>query len=738
MSCCNCVAYTNSQNNPTITVRQTVSTKWKGMASEKVTRRICRHLRSLFTNGLGLTIEYVEAWTEGTGGVKVSRQAVSRAVRGDVRRMRDQTARQLAGFIEAETEGRVAADALLHEIDERRDPSTAIADDEHHTEVQALIRDGDRLRGVHEWRRALHMYSDALCIIQTGDVKQIPLCTIYHRLGDLYLLDVGEPGIARGFYESALQNRPESYQQGILLCRMAETYPAYRMGPHLARAVRFVNTRTEADLDAWVRYLEAMQAYCDVDYARARQLCDPIIVGPELPDDVMQRVKHLHLTLAGIEHDGERIAAVASTTGQQVADGHEHAALAVAYLESGFPREAIKHAVDSLQAFKSLGSEGETAGAHCKLGMYCLHTNDLDRSRQQLLTSLGLSRISRSMCHLFLCKTWIHDHHEDGRLWAESMLEDLHGQLLSDLDNSRPEGDQSEPVPPTDMLLHRLGWPERIMRHSGASEAFEAWCQVLGDKALEFYPGYTPVWAFSQPVSLAKANGRPPKAGWHEDPGSDDGAIHWTTTHLNLETAPYRGFGQMDMPRAYLRCHGDFTLQTAMHDGAAVIDDLLRCRALAGDNHIAPTALGGGGILVRADRHRVMRIFAHLQVPGDIICEAKIDDRRWALGRGFLGDGTIYLRVERRGDRLLAYAAVEPDRWHPAGELDISGWGCVEVGVHGEPLVDLYPITRRCQTRFWDVRFQGIAEPSDVSKPVATSPTSAQPVRLPTQEHAIS
>ena len=81
------------------------------MVGEIVTQRITSALKDLYKNQ-GFKLEYVEAWTK-QHGYPVGRQAVSRALNGKVRRMREETAKGLAQLIEEETAGKISASELL-------------------------------------------------------------------------------------------------------------------------------------------------------------------------------------------------------------------------------------------------------------------------------------------------------------------------------------------------------------------------------------------------------------------------------------------------------------------------------------------------------------------------------------------------------------------------------------------------------------------------------------------------
>jgi hypothetical protein len=76
------------------------------MASEKVTRKINAHLKSLMLNQ-GLKLEYVARSSN------VGVETVRRVKEGKITKLWDKTAHSLAGFIEAETAGKVSVACLL-------------------------------------------------------------------------------------------------------------------------------------------------------------------------------------------------------------------------------------------------------------------------------------------------------------------------------------------------------------------------------------------------------------------------------------------------------------------------------------------------------------------------------------------------------------------------------------------------------------------------------------------------
>jgi uncharacterized protein YjbI with pentapeptide repeats len=81
------------------------------MAGDRATARICRELSSLYRE-TGFKLEWAEAWTR-EHGHKVSRDTFSRAIRHRIGRMRDDTAQQIAEFIECETDGAITVGQLI-------------------------------------------------------------------------------------------------------------------------------------------------------------------------------------------------------------------------------------------------------------------------------------------------------------------------------------------------------------------------------------------------------------------------------------------------------------------------------------------------------------------------------------------------------------------------------------------------------------------------------------------------
>ncbi len=82
------------------------------MPGALVTSRLSNALKELYDTQ-GFKLEYTEAWTK-QNGHRISRDTISQAIRGNIRRMKDSTALSLAEFIEYETKGNVPARSLLN------------------------------------------------------------------------------------------------------------------------------------------------------------------------------------------------------------------------------------------------------------------------------------------------------------------------------------------------------------------------------------------------------------------------------------------------------------------------------------------------------------------------------------------------------------------------------------------------------------------------------------------------
>ena len=50
---------------------------------------------------------------------------------------------------------------------------------------------------------------------------------------------------------------------------------------------------------------------------------------------------------------------------------------------------------------------------------------------------------------------------------------------------------------------------------------------------------------------------------------------------------------------------------------------------------------------------------------------------------------------------------MEKIKWYSCGQIDLPDWAEVQVGVHAETPVDLYPIVKRAETWFSDLYFEG-------------------------------
>lgn len=148
---------------------------------------------------------------------------------------------------------------------------------------------------------------------------------------------------------------------------------------------------------------------------------------------------------------------------------------------------------------------------------------------------------------------------------------------------------------------------------------------------------------------------------------------------------------------------GEFTLQATLDGAEHMVSDLVHCRRQAQTREISDQATGEGGLLILRDKHNALRLFAHIQEPGEVLCEIRQEEQRWILGHGLLEEGPLHLRIERKGTRIHVYAGNEEGTWYLCGEIDLPGWDRVEVGVYGEAPVDLYSIVKQTETRFCEV-----------------------------------
>ena len=680
------------------------------MNINNVTQRICNHLKYLRDNDSELTLEMVERWTD-ENGHKVSRQTISRALNDGAKNMRQATARQLAEFIEEKTEQRVIAADLLSGNQNlsalEQHPPSPLPDDVDKN-VKALLQKGDRYRNRPNWQNAIRLYTEALLLVPTATRNQPKLHQIIcERIGDLYFIAAKEPEIARGFYESALSSVESPQVEIRLLFRMAQTYDGSPlMMLYMENVDRKLAQKHDSILQGWLYCLQAMQAFREADRSGALELAKKALEITLLPKDILQLSHNVLLRAIGTFRDQKLLheyeQQLLSKDG--VVKPEDWIALADGFAEAGNMQDALKYLKKALKLLKDQGQKSDQSNVYLKMGYVATIMGAIEQARGYIRQSFTFPSANRYQGNLILCKTWLHDHHTKGTRWARDLLKVV-GEMLSHLQEKTPLHEQ--PAHINYQLLHRLGLAEQIFRKVNRIEEFQKKLDEFRECFEKKRIPAKPVWYFDEAVNFAEVKPVKIGDGWEWEPGSEDGAMREKQNGIVLETAPLRGFGQVDVPRLLHPVSGEFAIQATIHGGDQVTAAIRQCSKQALDGDIAGCAAGGGGLLLFKDQRNLLRLFAHVQAPGEVLCELRSEGVSCILGRGFIGYEPLRLRVEREGSMVRAYAGGSGGSWYLCGEVDLP-WDQVQVGMYGEAVIDLYAITKRAEARFWDVGLEGV------------------------------
>src|SRR5262249_48927809 len=149
-----------------------------------------------------------------------------------------------------------------------------------------------------------------------------------------------------------------------------------------------------------------------------------------------------------------------------------------------------------------------------------------------------------------------------------------------------------------------------------------------------------------------------------------DEAIHaendlaWT--HVEIRSGSERALWPLEVLQpAETPCRTDGAVEIAIEPEARHAGALLA--SAAGDFGLEGVLSGQGGLLVWQDAAHHAEVMRHPWIDVEVRFEAAtVDTGRsiWTtIGRGRLPADRIRLRLDRRGDRLAAWAAAEGDPW---------------------------------------------------------------------------
>lgn len=106
-----------------------------------------------------------------------------------------------------------------------------------------------------------------------------------------------------------------------------------------------------------------------------------------------------------------------------------------------------------------------------------------------------------------------------------------------------------------------------------------------------------------------------------------------------------------------------------------------------------------GGLLVWKDHENYIRFEKGMGSKNEISFSANIQREFNCFGRGMLASGSLYLRLERTGDRFSAYCSNDGENWLTCGMVSFPAEDPIQVGIHAIGGVGLFPYTDTA-TRF--------------------------------------
>jgi hypothetical protein len=100
-----------------------------------------------------------------------------------------------------------------------------------------------------------------------------------------------------------------------------------------------------------------------------------------------------------------------------------------------------------------------------------------------------------------------------------------------------------------------------------------------------------------------------------------------------------------------------------------------------------------GGILIWKDRQNFLRLDRGTRGEHEISFTGCLQNRDLVIGRGRLPAERVFLRLERRGDRVNALCSADGESWFTVGAVDFPVAGPLEVGLHAIGAIDrtIYP-----------------------------------------------
>lgn len=213
----------------------------------------------------------------------------------------------------------------------------------------------------------------------------------------------------------------------------------------------------------------------------------------------------------------------------------------------------------------------------------------------------------------------------------------------------------------------------------GRSQEFIPYCRKIREEREEIFgelkltqwylePGELS-GLFPETVFVDEFDGPDLRSEWEwVDPGGDSScSLSKEPGWLELRVASGRELGRkFDAPRLLQEISGDFAAEIKTKSAS---DDL-------------PSV---GGILVCKDRENFIpfeRLMHSDYLDHEIGLYGKVQGEGNPFGRGRLASDTVYLRLERMGDRFSAYCSSDGENWLTCGQVTLPVEDPVQVGIH--------------------------------------------------------
>jgi DNA-binding NtrC family response regulator/tetratricopeptide (TPR) repeat protein len=370
--------------------------------------------------------------------------------------------------------------------------------------------------------------------------------------------------------------------------------------------------------------------------------------------------------------------------------------------------EMREHLLESAEKIRHVPT---LVGQHTEMAWTCSILGEFERAAENFGRAIELHRQQGTWMHFGILVIAAHFASLEGR--DDFALERLEEALQTTY----------VPAPqPEDEGLQKyhesLGYIERIFGRMGQPARFRAFCRTMRLKESERGVRVERVW-WSEP-------GRPDEEGWRqtEEAGFAGTDWQWVDPHgvcrysvddgvLTIHVTEILGFNELTFPRLVRELGGDFAVEVEVKSAeemeAAQRERLARLREGRLDRQLPFPA--GVGLLVCDEKGNGVRLGAHVQAPGDVLFDGRMDGERPVYGRAWSDGGAIVLRLERRGNGFRAFCRSAGGGWLCCGEVEAPVGYQVQVGLCAEIPFMFSHLVRWAEGCFVEVRlFRPVAD----------------------------